>query len=205
MNRTPSAKRIHIAIFGKRNAGKSSLINALTGQEVSLVSEYKGTTTDPVSKAMELIPVGPVVFIDTAGLDDEGDLGLLRVEKTLKVLHKTDFAIYIMDIKDIDIKALNEMKKNFKKFNIPYLVVVNKIDTVEEEELKEAMEKHGDAIFISAKRDINIELLKEELIRRIREDAEEPPLIGDLVPYNGKVILVVPIDSEAPKGRLILP
>ncbi|MCY6484463.1 [FeFe] hydrogenase H-cluster maturation GTPase HydF [Clostridium aestuarii] len=205
MNNTPNGNRKHIAIYGKRNVGKSSLLNAIIGQEISLVSSVKGTTTDPVNKAMELIPLGPVVFIDTAGLDDTGELGELRVKRSLKILQRTDFAIYVMDINDIDEKAYKNTIKNFKKYNIPYMTVINKIDTVLEEKLEEIKNKFKDIIFVSASKEENILFLKDELIRRIQEDDKEIPIVGDLIPYNGKVVLVVPIDSEAPKGRIILP
>lgn len=205
MNKTPNANRKHIAIYGKRNAGKSSLINAIIGQKISIVSSVKGTTTDPVSKAMELIPLGPVLFIDTAGLDDTGELGDLRVKQTLKVLNKTDFAIFVLDINDLDEEALKRTKNNFKKYHIPYMIVINKIDTVEDEKLKELQNKYPDAIFVSAQNETNILNLKDELIKKLKEDEEEETIIGDLLPYNSKVIMVVPIDSEAPKGRLILP
>lgn len=205
MNNTPNSNRKHIAIYGKRNAGKSSLLNAIIGQKISLVSSVKGTTTDPVTKAMELIPLGPVVFIDTAGLDDRGELGQLRVKSSLKVLRRTDFAIYVMDVKDIDMDYYKETITNFKKYNIPYMVVINKIDTVSKEFLEGVKEKFNKAVFVSALKEENILNLKDELIRRIEEDNEEKPIVGDLLPYNSTVIMVVPIDSEAPKGRIILP
>ena len=136
MNSTPNANRKHIAIFGKTNAGKSSLINKFLNQEVSLVSEQHGTTTDPVQKAMELIPVGPVLFIDTAGFNDKSELGTLRVKKTLDIMKRTDVAIYVFDAKDIDLEEFNKVKKELKKYNIPYLAIINKIDTINEEEIE---------------------------------------------------------------------
>ena len=205
MNSTPNANRKHIAIYGKTNAGKSSLINRLLNQEVSLVSETKGTTTDPVSKAMELIPVGPVLFIDTAGLDDKSELGEMRVKKTLEVLKRTDIALYIMDINDLDLEKYNETKLRFKKYNIPYITVINKIDLVNEKELNKLKKEFKEAVFLSTSTGFGIEVLREELIKKIQQEEDELPLVGDLLPYNSKVILVVPIDSEAPKGRLILP
>lgn len=205
MNHTPNANRKHIAIYGKTNSGKSSLLNAIIGQDVSLVSSVKGTTTDPVNKAMELLPFGPVVFIDTAGLDDTGELGELRVKRSLKILQKTDFAIYVMDINDLDEEAYKESVENFRRYNIPYLTVINKIDTVSKEKLEKAVERFKEGIFVSADKEENILFLKDELIQRLQEDEKEPPIVGDLIPYNGKVIMVVPIDSEAPKGRIILP
>jgi [FeFe] hydrogenase H-cluster maturation GTPase HydF len=205
MNTTPNANRKHIALYGKTNSGKSSLLNAIVGQEVSIISDIKGTTTDPVTKAMELIPFGPVVFIDTAGLDDVSELGSLRVKKSLKVLQRTDFAVYVIDIKDKDLKSYAIAIKDFNKYNIPYITVVNKIDTSTEEEVEFAKDIFKDAVFVSALREENILLLKEEIIRRLNVEESDPTIIGDLVPYNGKIVMVVPIDSEAPKGRLILP
>ncbi len=205
MNATPNSNRITITIYGKRNAGKSSLLNSITGQEVSIVSEVKGTTTDPVKKAMELIPVGPVLFIDTAGIDDEGTLGSLRIKRSLEVGRRTNLAIYVMDITDLDEDSFNTMKKHFDKYNIPYILVINKIDKVSSNYVEEVKNIYKDAIFVSSLTGTNINQLKEELINRIKALREDPPLVGDLVPYNGKVILVIPIDKEAPKGRLILP
>lgn len=205
MNSTPNANRKHIAIYGKTNAGKSSLINKLLGQEVSLVSEKEGTTTDPVQKAMELIPVGPVLFIDTAGFNDESDLGEIRTKRTLDILKRTDIAIYVFDILDIDLDEFTKVKRSFKKYNIPFITVVNQIDKIKEDELELIKEKYKDYIFISAVTGEGIEKLKENLIRILKEEDKELPLVGDLLPYDSKVILVVPIDSEAPKGRLILP
>ncbi|QGU95964.1 [FeFe] hydrogenase H-cluster maturation GTPase HydF [Clostridium bovifaecis] len=205
MNNTPNANRKHIAIYGKTNSGKSSLLNAIIGQDISLVSSIKGTTTDPVSKAMELIPFGPVLFIDTAGLDDKSELGELRVRRSLKTLEKTDFAIYVVDINNIDVENYKEAVNNFKKYRIPHMVVVNKIDKADKENIRLAKQKFKDAVFISAKEGKSILELKLELIKRLQKDEEEETLVGDIVPYNGKVIMVVPVDSEAPKGRLILP
>lgn len=205
MNATPNSNRITITIYGKRNAGKSSLLNSITGQEVSIVSEVKGTTTDPVKKAMELIPVGPVLFIDTAGIDDEGTLGSLRIKRSLEVGRRTNLAIYVMDITDLDEDSFNTMKKHFDKYNIPYILVINKIDKVSSNYVEEVKNIYKDAIFVSSLTGKNIDQLKEELINRIKALRKDPPLVGDLVPYNGKVILVIPIDKEAPKGRLILP
>lgn len=205
MNTTPNANRKHIAIFGKTNSGKSSLLNSIIGQEISLVSSVKGTTTDPVSKAMELIPFGPVVFIDTAGLEDTSELGELRIKRTLKVLQQTDFAIYVIDAKDIEDSGYNKTVENFKKYNIPFMVVINKIDTISKEERVRIKEKFSNAILVSAREEENILELKDELIKRLNEGEIEETIIGDLVPYNGKVVMVVPVDSEAPKGRIILP
>ncbi|MGI1660432.1 MAG: [FeFe] hydrogenase H-cluster maturation GTPase HydF [Desulfitobacterium sp.] len=202
MNQTPTANQPHIAIFGNRNAGKSSLLNALLGQDFALVSPVKGTTTDPVQKTMELIPFGPVVFIDTAGLDDEGELGELRVERSLKVLQKADLAIYVSDINALDEASFEAAKANFIKTNTPYLRVINKVDCVSPERLKEIQ---GDAVYVSSLKGAGIPELREQLIKILQDSAQDPAVVGDLLPYNSTVVLVVPIDSEAPKGRLILP
>lgn len=194
-----------ISIYGKRNAGKSSLLNAITEQEVSIVSSIEGTTTDPVKKSMELTPVGPVVFIDTAGIDDEGELGNLRIKKSLDTARRTNIAIYVMDILDIDKEYLNNMELLFKKYNIPYILVINKIDMVDKNCIDKLKLEYPHGIFVSSTKKINIDTLKQELIKRIKEVEADPPIVGDLVPYNGKVILVVPIDKQAPKGRLVLP
>ncbi|AYE33555.1 [FeFe] hydrogenase H-cluster maturation GTPase HydF [Clostridium septicum] len=205
MNNTPNSNRKHIAIYGKTNSGKSSLMNKLLGQEISLVSELEGTTTDPVSKAMELIPVGPVLFIDTAGLNDTTILGEMRVKRTLEILMRTDLALYIMDSNDLDFNSYKDMKLKFKKYNIPYITVINKIDTLSYEKLEEIKSNFEEAVFISTCENQGVEGLKELLIKKLQDDEREIPILGDLVPYNGKVILVVPIDSETPKGRIILP
>ncbi|MBS5985401.1 [FeFe] hydrogenase H-cluster maturation GTPase HydF [Clostridium sp.] len=205
MNNTPRGNRKHVVLYGKTNSGKSSLFNRLCNSNISIVSEREGTTTDPVSKGVELIPVGPVLYIDTAGLEDNTALGDLRVNKTLDLLKRTDIALYIIDGKDKDLSSFNKMKKEFKKYNIPYLLVINKVDMLENNEIKEMKEDCENAIFISTKYDSDIEEVKEKLIELIEREEEELPLIGDLLPYGSKVILVVPIDSEAPKGRLILP
>jgi len=202
---TPTANQPHITLFGKRNAGKSSLLNAIIGQDIALVSPIQGTTTDPVSKTMELLPLGPVVFIDTAGLDDEGELGALRVQRTHKVLEKTDFALYVFDSEDLDLFPYRAMVDHFKEFNIPFLTVINKIDVISEAKLKEVSKPYPEALFVSASQGVGIFELKHELVERIQADKEDPPIVGDLIPQNGTVILVVPVDSEAPKGRIILP
>ncbi|WP_102401735.1 [FeFe] hydrogenase H-cluster maturation GTPase HydF [Haloimpatiens massiliensis] len=205
MNETPSANRKHIGIYGKTNAGKSALLNAIVGQQISLVSKVQGTTTDPVTKAMEFIPLGPVVFIDTAGLGDKSELGEIRVKRTLKELQRTDFALYVMDINDIDMDAYKETVTNFKKYSIPYMTVINKIDTTTEEIINKVKKEFHEAIFVSADTEKNIMELKSEIIKRMQEDEAELSILGELLPYDSKIILVVPIDSEAPKGRIILP
>jgi [FeFe] hydrogenase H-cluster maturation GTPase HydF len=205
MQGTPSANKPHIAIYGNRNAGKSSLLNAIIGQEISIVSNVAGTTTDPVRKTMELLPFGPVIFIDTAGLDDAGELGELRVERSRKILQQTDFAIYTHDINDVDEESFETFKKQFRRFNIPYMIVFNKIDEASEQTLTKYKNEYPEAQFVSASQETNIHPLKDELIKRLEDGQEEETLIGDIVPYGGKVVMVVPIDSEAPKGRIILP
>lgn len=205
MNTTPSGSRKNIAIYGNSNVGKSSLLNRLVEQEVSLVSEIEGTTTDPVYKAMELLPVGPVLFIDTAGLKDTSELGKMRVKKTIDITRRTDIAIYVVDANNIDEESLENMKLYFKKYNINYITVVNKIDEVTSIELNEIKKIYNNAVYVSAKDGIGISKLKESLICKLKNDEIEVPIIGDLLQYNDNVILVVPIDSEAPKGRLILP
>ena len=205
MNSTPNANRKHIAIFGKTNAGKSSLINSICGQEIAIVSDIAGTTTDPVLKAMELIPLGPVLFIDTAGLDDKSEVGKLRIKKTMDMMKSTDFALYVMDINNIDSDEYESIKLEFKKYNIPYLLVINKIETIDKYNLDQLKEKYEEAIFVSTYKKEGIEELKNELVSKLKDSKNDVPIIGNLVPYGGKVILVVPIDSEAPKGRIILP
>lgn len=204
MNNTPSANRKQIAFYGKTNAGKSSLLNALIGQDVSLVSPIKGTTTDPVIKIAELIPFGPVVFIDTAGLDDRSELGQLRVGRSLKILQRTDFAIYVSDAADPEDGELMKMIPEFRKHRIPYLVAVNKIDTVTERTRSKLEKVFKDAVFVSSTQHLNIDTLRNELVARLGNEAEAT-IAGDLVPSGGTVVLVVPVDSEAPKGRIILP
>lgn len=205
MNNTPNGNRKHIAIYGKTNSGKSSLINKIVGQDISIVSDIEGTTTDPVMKAIELIPVGPVLFIDTAGISDTTELGQLRLEKTMKILKRTDISIYVSDIEDIDENALKETEILFKKYNIPYIFVINKSDNVTNSKIDELKKRYKDAIFISTFNDKDIENVKNKIIEILQKEEEELPLVGDLLEYGSKVILVVPVDSEAPKGRLILP
>ena len=199
MNATPSGNRTHIGIFGRRNAGKSSLINALTGQNLAIVSDVKGTTTDPVSKAMELLPLGPVVMIDTPGLDDEGELGEMRVRKGLQVLRKADIALLVVDsaegIKDTDRMLIDRVRT----MNIPYLVVYNKCD---EADCDVEDERHS--ICVSALTGKGIHELKER-IAHLKPDGNGRKLLADLIAPGDVVVLVTPIDESAPKGRIILP
>ena len=199
MNNTPSGERTHIGFFGRRNAGKSSIVNAVTGQDLAVVSDVKGTTTDPVSKAMELLPLGPVMIIDTPGYDDVGELGGLRVKKTRQVLNKTDIAVLVTDgtqpLQDTD----RELMELFRAKEIPFLVVRNKADLL--------AEIPGDTdreIWVSALQGQKIQELKER-IARLRQEAPEKRIIADKLNPGDLAVLVVPIDKAAPKGRLILP
>lgn len=198
LNDTPKGERIHIGIFGRRNAGKSSIINAITNQNLAIVSDVKGTTTDPVSKAMELLPLGPVVIIDTPGLDDVGSLGEKRIEKAYQVLNKTDIALLILDS---EYGLTNEDKKLLsliKEKNIPYIIVMNKADILSGDKKNEKF------IYVSAKTGENIKVLKELIAAKAPKENEKV-IVSDLINKGDKVILVIPIDKAAPKGRLILP
>ncbi len=200
LNSVPSGERVHIAFFGLRNAGKSSLVNAVTGQSLSVVSDVKGTTTDPVKKAMELLPVGPVVIIDTPGIDDEGALGELRVKKAVEILSKTDVAVLTHDSS----KEITETEKKlisvFKEKNIPYIIAFNKSD----EDVIIKPEKENE-IAVSAKTGSNINELKELIAKYAKLTANEKVIVSDLIDEGDTVLLVIPIDKAAPKGRLILP
>lgn len=213
INETPSGERLHIGIFGRRNAGKSSLINAITGQDLAIVSDVKGTTTDPVKKAMELLPLGPVVLIDTPGLDDEGLLGQKRMEKALQALRQTDIVILTIPAD----AALDGLEKTLiqeaKKRGLPFFVVLNKTDLLadkkqieeKEKEIAQALSIPLDVVVaVSADKNEGIHALKEKLANGIPKE-QERPLIRDLLSPGDLVVLVVPIDSAAPKGRLILP
>lgn len=200
LNSTPSAERVHIGIFGKRNAGKSSVINAMTGQSLAIVSDVKGTTTDPVSKAMELLPLGPVVMIDTPGIDDEGELGALRVKKSYQVLNKTDIAVLVVDAAvgmTQEDKALLERIRNKQ---IPYVVVYNKKDLV-----RDFVCPKKNSIAVSSETGENIRELKELIAAQMPEEVSERRIVGDMLSPSDFAVLVVPIDKAAPKGRLILP
>ena len=207
LNATPSSERVHIGIFGKRNAGKSSLINAITGQNLAIVSEAKGTTTDPVYKAMELLPLGPVMIIDTPGIDDEGVLGSLRIQKAYQVLNKTDIALVIIDAavgpSAEDLRLIKRI--NAKK--IPLLIVINKCETINEDKKTayQALLSNGKLLFVSAEQQLNIFELKEAIAQTVPADENKAQIVADLLSPSDFVVLVVPIDSAAPKGRLILP
>lgn len=201
MNQTPASERVHISFFGRRNAGKSSVINAVTGQDLAVVSEVKGTTTDPVYKTMELLPLGPVMLADTPGIDDEGELGQLRVKKSYQVLNKTDVALLVVDGTEGKAKEDEELIERFERKNIPYLVVYNKMDLAESEtgNLKEH------EMWVSAKDKTNIEELKERIVKLGQKEENDRRIVGDLIDPGDLIVLVVPIDKAAPKGRLILP
>lgn len=195
LNSTPSGERVHIAFFGKRNAGKSSIVNAVTGQNICVVSDIKGTTTDPVYKSMELLPLGAVMIIDTAGFDDCGELGEMRIQKTMQVLNKTDIAVLVTDSDSPD-KYEAELLSLFRDKNIPYIIVRNKCDLLDDI-------PENNMLYTSTLTGYNINLLKEKLARMIKPDNSR--LIGNLVKPDDFVILVTPIDESAPKGRMILP
>ena len=205
MNTTPNANRKHIGIYGNTNSGKSSLMNKILGQDISLVSNLEGTTTDPVQKAMELIPFGPILLIDTAGLEDKSQLGEIRVRKSLDYLKRLDFAIYVVNGKNLDIDTYKKWKREANKYNIKHMVVVNKLDRLSEDEIHNINNIFDNPLFVTAIKNENLDKSKEELITNLEQDEEDKPIVGDLLSYGSTVILVVPIDSEAPKGRIILP
>ena len=206
--KTLKSMRLHIGIFGRTNAGKSTIVNKITGQEVSIVSEIAGTTTDVVEKSMELLPAGPVTFLDTAGIDDESELGTQRIEKTKKILNRTDVAVVVCDFNGFSdyeknlIEELNSLK-------IPNIVIVNKLDRQEisPEKLNEIEKYSSNIILTSAQNDKDfIYKFKENLVKLLPDDfVNSPKIVGDLIPAKSTVILVIPIDKEAPKGRIILP
>lgn len=199
LNDTPSGERVHIGFFGRRNAGKSSLVNAVTGQELSVVSDIRGTTTDPVYKAMELLPLGPVEIIDTAGFDDEGELGELRVKKTRQILAKTDIAVLVADITQKFSDCENDLISLFKEREIPYIIAYNKSD------LTDKNFNSQNEISVSAENKTNIYELKEKIAALIKNQGTEKRIVGDLISKNDLLVLVTPIDKAAPKGRMILP
>ena len=209
LNATPAGERVHIGLFGKRNAGKSSLINALTGQKLAVVAEVPGTTTDPVLKAMELLPLGPVLMMDTAGIDDTGELGQLRVQKSLQVLNKTDIAVLVIDstagITEEDLKLLQRIRDK----ELSCVVVFTKADVAEQNAALEAMQKRIPSsiprISVSSTTGKNIRELKELLAHLVPQKKAPFPICADLIEQEDQVLLVTPIDSAAPKGRLILP
>lgn len=199
LNTTPSGERLHIGFFGRRNAGKSSLVNAVTGQELSIVSDIKGTTTDPVYKAMELLPLGPVMIIDTPGLDDEGELGELRVKKAREILRRTDIAVLVVDSASGLTDADLELLKLFRAKKLPYVIAYNKSDISPKNNCGE------NEISVSALRNTNISELKERIVSLVKSGDSERKIVSDLINGGDFIVLVTPIDSAAPKGRLILP
>ena len=208
LNQTPAAQRLHIGFFGRRNAGKSSLLNAVTGQDLAVVSEVKGTTTDPVSKTMELLPLGPVMLIDTPGIDDEGELGRLRVKKSRQVLNKTDLAVLVVDGTVGETDQDRELLTLFQQKQVPYVVVYHKADLLSGEERETCADRTGKenetVLYVSSKTGSGVEELKNCLAAMGRKEEEKDLLLG-LVKPGDLVVLVTPIDKAAPKGRLILP
>lgn len=226
LNTTPASERVHIGFFGKRNAGKSSVMNVVTGQDLAIVSEQKGTTTDPVYKTMELLPLGPVMLIDTPGLDDEGSLGELRIKKAYQVLNKTDMAVVVIDGMEGASQEDLELLARIRQKEIPYLVVFNKEDlllALPDNEVRKRKERAeelllsvnkteqpaektaGSLVWISAREKTGIHELKERMARLLHQEKESRRIVGDLIHPGDKIVLVVPIDKAAPKGRLILP
>lgn len=199
LNSTQNAERLHIGFFGVRNVGKSSLVNAVTGQDLAVVSDYAGTTTDPVKKAMELLPLGPVVIIDTAGIDDEGELGEMRVKKTKNALNLTDVAVLVCDATKGLTTYDDELISIFENKRIPYVIAYNKSD------LKRSADNRPNTINVSAATGENINELKELIASLVKTEEDKKTILGDLVEKGDRVVLVTPIDASAPKGRLILP
>ena len=200
LNDTPSANRIHIGFFGCRNAGKSSVVNAITGQELAVVSDVLGTTTDPVQKAMELLPLGPVMIIDTPGFDDVGELGEKRIQKTKQILNRTDIAVLVVDAKKGFTATDKQLLALIQEKELPYLIIYNKSDLLEKIPKEE---EHS--IHISALEKIGIQECKEKLAHQISTEDMTLQIVGDLLSPGDLAVLVIPIDSAAPKGRLILP
>ena len=203
LNNTPSANRLHIALFGRRNSGKSSLINALTGQDTALVSDIPGTTTDPVSKAMELHGIGPCVIIDTPGFDDEGILGEMRIERTLKAIERTDIALLLCEENNLQIEAT--WIQQLKTKNIPVILILNKADIRKDISSLIEQELGQKPLLVSAKEKKGMEDIRLAILEKLPQDFEQPSITGDLVSENDLVLLVMPQDIQAPKGRLILP
>ena len=203
LNHTPTANRLHIALFGRRNSGKSSLINALTGQDTALVSNIPGTTTDPVSKAMELHGIGPCVIIDTPGFDDEGTLGEMRIERTLKAIERTDIALLLCEETNLQVEAV--WMQQLKAKNIPVILILNKADIRKDISFLIEQELGEKPLSVSAKEKQGMEDIRLAILEKLPQDFEQPSITGDLVSENDLVLLVMPQDIQAPKGRLILP
>ena len=200
---TPTANRLHIALFGRRNSGKSSLINALTGQDTALVSDIPGTTTDPVSKAMEIHGIGPCVIIDTPGFDDEGTLGEMRIERTLKAIERTDIALLLCEETNLQVEAA--WMQQLKAKNIPVILILNKADIRKDISSLIEQELGEKPLLVSAKEKQGMEDIRLAILEKLPQDFEQPSITGDLVSENDLVLLVMPQDIQAPKGRLILP
>ena len=203
LNNTPTSNRLHIALFGRRNSGKSSLINALTGQDTALVSDIPGTTTDPVSKAMELHGIGPCVIIDTPGFDDEGTLGEMRIERTLKAIERTDIALLLCE--ESNLQEEKTWMQQLKTKNIPIILILNKVDIRKDISSLIEQELGQKPLLVSAKEKQGIEDIRLAILEKLPQDFEQPSITGDLVSENDLVLLVMPQDIQAPKGRLILP
>ncbi len=203
LNHTPTANRLHIALFGRRNSGKSSLINALTGQDAALVSDIPGTTTDPVSKAMELHGIGPCVIIDTPGFDDEGTLGEMRIERTLKAIERTDIALLLCEETNLQVEAA--WMQQLKAKNIPVILILNKADIRKDISSLIEQELGEKPLLVSAKEKRGMEDIRLAILEKLPQDFEQPSITGDLVSENDLMLLVMPQDIQAPKGRLILP
>lgn len=209
MNQTPMSERVHIGFFGKRNAGKSSVMNAVTGQDLAVVSDVKGTTTDPVYKSMELLPLGPVVMMDTPGIDDEGELGALRVKKSYQVLNKTDAAVLVIDGAEGASQEDGDLLERIRRKKIPFTVVLNKEDLSSEKIRKQVSEKlklsEKEIFSVCAVSGAGIQELKERIAQTAKQEEPQRRIVGNLIEPSDFIVLVVPIDSAAPKGRLILP
>lgn len=206
MNNTPQSSRLHVSIFGETNSGKSSLFNAILGTDTSIVSEMSGTTTDPVAKSMELIPFGPIVLIDTAGINDNSNLGELRLKKTKQILDRTDFALYALDVNDYDKNEFEYIRGEFEARKIPYIIIITKMDTIGDNSLKGFLKIYPNSAAVTIKDKDSINDLKSKISHELNKlNRKESSMIKGLIKKGGKAVLVIPIDSEAPKGRLILP
>ena len=206
MEKTPIASRLHVGIFGKTNAGKSSLFNAIFGQDIAIVSEHKGTTTDPIIKAMELNPFGPIALIDTAGLDDDTDIGRSRVQKAKDTLRRIDLALYAADISDFDEVAYLDMVIDFERNKTPHILVFTKLDKAHEIVTNKIKRTYKNAVFTSIDKPESINSLKLVIGSELKGlKVKDEPLIGDLLPSGSTIVMVIPLDGAAPKGRLILP
>ena len=203
LNQTPTANRLHIALFGRRNSGKSMLINALTGQDTALVSDIPGTTTDPVSKAIELQGIGPCIIIDTPGFDDEGTLGEMRIKRTLKAIERTDIALFLCEETNLQEEAA--WMQQLKAKNIPVILILNKADIRKDISPLIEQELGQKPLLVSAKERQGMEDIRLAILEKLPQDFEQPSITGDLVSENDLVLLVMPQDIQAPKGRLILP